>query len=910
MRSPKTFLRLIAVFVMVMAAGLVAHAQALPFSVSWQGVKAPIPSGAQWMAECTLNGKIYLFGGLSSSPAETEITLGTTQIYDPSTKSWSSGALMPTARYLATAVAVNGKIYVMGGRTIDSMGSGGPVKVNEIYDPSTDTWSTGASMPAAIRGHAACAYNGKIYVFGGNTGSYQKTVRIYDPSADSWSTGQDMPNKRAYGVAVYVSSVARIYYIGGDNGGSTSSKYYGTAITYDPSSDTWDSGSVSMIDKVSFPGAVFDPTTGKIYIFSGTNWDTANKRDDGVSSVVQVLDTASNTFTQLPNLPPSPISRADSSAGYVDGNIYLIGGGVGFRMVDMYDTTTGTWYQPNPPLAYDSASQTSNYLEMANVVGMNNTLYVLNGYNASGTFAGVYSYDPASNTWSSSTASNPVPRYGAVADVWNGKIAMADGSGNSNLTGDAEVYDPTTDAFTAMATDPTPTVFASGGVVNGKLYVLGGYNGNANVGTARVLDLTANSWTSLANMPSTLDEACGVAYNGKIYIFGGIIDRSTDFLNTHVIIYDPSTNAYSSGATMPAAVYGASAAVYNGYIVVYGGGNLYKQIGTTYYRSAPFLQVYDPVQDQWSSAPGLYERFFAGMAVLGGSLYATGGDDNTYLEDRLDIATLSGGPTPLTATASANPTSGPAPLDVSFTGSASGGTSPYTYDWNFGDNSAHGATASVSHTFDSQGTYSVLFTVTDAVGATATNTLTITVSSAAALSVTASADKTSGDAPLTVNFTAAASGGTSPYTYAWDFGDSSTQGSGADVSHTYSSAGTYAVSVQVTDSTDATANDSHLSITVTAPINPPVISSMKKKGRPIFRIVVLGSNLQKGIAVYINGTFWGDTSNRKRVKWKSTGKIVIKKGHALKAAVPKNTPTTFRFVNPDGGETTLTWQWP
>ena len=84
---------------------------------------------------------------------------------------------------------------------------------------------------------------------------------------------------------------------------------------------------------------------------------------------------------------------------------------------------------------------------------------------------------------------------------------------------------------------------------------------------------------------------------------------------------------------------------------------------------------------------------------------------------------------------------------------------------------------------------------------------------------------------------------------------------------------------------------------------------MNKMGSP-FRINVMGSNLQEGIAVYINGQLWGDSTNKQLVKWKSEANIKIKKGSSLKALVPKNTPTTFRFVNPDGGEATLTWQWP
>lgn len=48
-------------------------------------------------------------------------------------------------------------------------------------------------------------------------------------------------------------------------------------------------------------------------------------------------------------------------------------------------------------------------------------------------------------------------------------------------------------------------------------------------------------------------------------------------------------------------------------------------------------------------------------------------------------------------------------------------------------------------------------------------------------------------------FTASASGGTSPYAFSWSFGDGS-NGTGSSVTHTYSSAGSYAVSLTVKDS--------------------------------------------------------------------------------------------------------------
>jgi hypothetical protein len=65
----------------------------------------------------------------------------------------------------------------------------------------------------------------------------------------------------------------------------------------------------------------------------------------------------------------------------------------------------------------------------------------------------------------------------------------------------------------------------------------------------------------------------------------------------------------------------------------------------------------------------------------------------------------------------------------------------------------------------------------------------------------------------------------------------------------------------------------------------------------------LGSNLQSGIQVSINGTPWTN------LRWKDTGLLKIKGGSRLKALVPKGVPTTFHFVNPDGGEAFQIWQW-
>ena len=149
---------------------------------------------------------------------------------------------------------------------------------------------------------------------------------------------------------------------------------------------------------------------------------------------------------------------------------------------------------------------------------------------------------------------------------------------------------------------------------------------------------------------------------------------------------------------------------------------------------------------------------------------------------------------------------------VSFTGSASGGTAPYNYAWNFGDSST-GSGSSASHIYQTAGVYTVVLTVTDAAGhvASATNTVTVTLPLSASFTYSPS-----NPAPLTnIQFTATATGGTAPYNYSWDFGDGTT-GTGAAATHSYLLPGTYTVSLTVVDANGLTTT---ASTTVTVAIS-------------------------------------------------------------------------------------------
>lgn len=159
----------------------------------------------------------------------------------------------------------------------------------------------------------------------------------------------------------------------------------------------------------------------------------------------------------------------------------------------------------------------------------------------------------------------------------------------------------------------------------------------------------------------------------------------------------------------------------------------------------------------------------------------------------------------LVAVAEDTTTTGPAPLAVQFEGSASGGVSPYTFAWAFGDGTV-GAGASPSHTYTAQGDFEAVLTVTDAASVSAQDSvLVVVLPPVGTLSASAQASVAVGTAPLAVAFQGSAQGGVSPYTYAWTFGDGSASVSGAAVAHTYATAGSFDAALKVTDSVGATA---------------------------------------------------------------------------------------------------------
>jgi N-acetylneuraminic acid mutarotase len=152
---------------------------------------------------CLLNATttcLYAIGGYTPDPG-----LGgqlnwtkTVEMYNPSTNTWTPVTSLNTARSILGAASgpCQGNtsatcLYAIGGQDSSSK----YLSSVEMYDPSTNTWTPVASLITA-RGYLGaasgpCQGNTSatcLYAIGGSNGMVLYTVEMYDPSTNTWTT--------------------------------------------------------------------------------------------------------------------------------------------------------------------------------------------------------------------------------------------------------------------------------------------------------------------------------------------------------------------------------------------------------------------------------------------------------------------------------------------------------------------------------------------------------------------------------------------------------------------------------------------------------------------------------------------------------------------------------------------------
>jgi hypothetical protein len=169
-----------------------------PSTDTWEA-KRSMPMNLSDMKADAVSGKIHVIGN------------NTHYIYDVAADSWTTGKSTNFYPHYGFSLAVvNGRIYLIGRNQ------------TQIYDPQSDSWSQGASPPFAVLDAASGATTGimapkRIYVFGGWLSDIDGTsiTQVYDPVTNNWTTGESMPTARGWLEVAVVKD--KLYAIAGRN---------------------------------------------------------------------------------------------------------------------------------------------------------------------------------------------------------------------------------------------------------------------------------------------------------------------------------------------------------------------------------------------------------------------------------------------------------------------------------------------------------------------------------------------------------------------------------------------------------------------------------------------------------------------------------------------------------------------
>ena len=272
-----------------------------------------------------LDGRIYVFGGVTDTSGT---TTATAEAYDPATDSWSPIASLPAARSSeAVVTGPDGRIFLIGGFAPNATTS------VLAYDPTSNTYASMADAPVAMGiPTAALGSDGIIYVF--FTNNPQITTYAYTIATNSWNTLAVTPSGMGDFPTATADPNGLIYVVGGKDSSEVDQK---TAFSYDGHSDAWTQLANMATGRWSNGAGVGGDH--RVYEFGGVG----SSETDSLNAA-EAYDPIAKSWAPVANLQTARAYLA--SAVGLDGKIYAIGGelNAGHPSQELLDTVE--CYQP------------------------------------------------------------------------------------------------------------------------------------------------------------------------------------------------------------------------------------------------------------------------------------------------------------------------------------------------------------------------------------------------------------------------------------------------------------------------------------------------------------------------------------------------------------------------------------
>ena len=147
-----------------------------PVSDTWE-YRASMPTARSGLAVVAVGDTIFAIGGSGGTSPTAKL-----EVYDTVGDSWAIRTDMPISCSALAAAVVDGKVYIVGG-TDSGFYPASYLGTNQEYDPVADTWRTVAPMPTPRWALVAVAVDGKVYAIGGSSDAttFETANEVYLP---------------------------------------------------------------------------------------------------------------------------------------------------------------------------------------------------------------------------------------------------------------------------------------------------------------------------------------------------------------------------------------------------------------------------------------------------------------------------------------------------------------------------------------------------------------------------------------------------------------------------------------------------------------------------------------------------------------------------------------------------------
>lgn len=253
-------------------------------------------------------------------------------------------------------------------------------------------------------------------------------------------------------------------------------------------------------------------------------------------------------------------------------------------------------------------------------------------------------YDPTTNTFTALTNRMQSLRNGHTATLLpDGKVLLAGGQvtdDNGNGNDSAELYDPTTQTFTAISNRLTVPRGSHVAVLlpNGKVLLAGGFNMGFNDlpvahNTAELYDPAAQTFTAIsAKMTSSRSDspAATLLPDGKVLIAGGQRSSKGGVILNNAELYDPATQTFTAITATMSSVRAAHTATLlsTGKVLLTGGYDFLSSTKPPTANTLRSMELYDPTAQTFTAITAMMDTsraFHTATALTDGTVLLTGG---------------------------------------------------------------------------------------------------------------------------------------------------------------------------------------------------------------------------------------------------------------------------------------------